>query len=105
IGFELFTPPKDGAFSAGAAAPDANIAFVPLAMPLMFGPGAIATLIGMTATIRQSGEELLSFVAIAAAFVLTMLVTYLCPACADRLSRWLGPMGIDAATRIVGWFV
>ncbi len=105
IGFELFTPPKDGAFSAGAAAPDANIAFVPLAMPLMFGPGAIATIIGMTATIRQSSEELLSFVAIAAAIVLTMAVTYLCLAYADRLTKFLGRMGIDAATRIVGFFV
>ena len=65
IGFELFTPDKGGGVAgADAADPDANIAFVPLAMPLMFGPGAIATIIGMTATIRQSSEEMLSFVAI-----------------------------------------
>ena len=106
IGFELFTPQPGGAFAAGGAAdPEADIAFVPLAMPLMFGPGAIATIIGMTATIRQSGEEALSFAAIAAAIALTMLVTYLCLAYADRLTKWLGPMGIDAATRIVGFFV
>ena len=106
IGFELFTPEKRGGIAgADAADPNANIAFVPLAMPLMFGPGAIATIIGMTATIKQSGEEALSFVAIAAAIVLTMIVTYLCLAYADRLTKWLGPMGIDAATRIVGFFV
>jgi multiple antibiotic resistance protein len=34
-----------------------------------------------------------------------MVVTYLCLAYADKLSKWLGPMGIDAATRIVGFFV
>ncbi len=78
---------------------------VPLAMPLMFGPGAIATIIGMTATIRRSSEEMLSFVAIAAAIALTMLVTYVCLAYADRLTKRLGPMGIDATTRIVGFFV
>ena len=106
IGFELFTPQKGGGIAgAGAADPDANIAFVPLAMPLMFGPGAIATIIGMTATIKSSSEEVLSFAAIAAAIVLTMVVTYLCLAYADKLSKWLGPMGIDAATRIVGFFV
>ncbi len=104
IGFELFTPQKGGGMM-GAADPDANIAFVPLAMPLMFGPGAIATIIGMTATIRQTGDELLSFIAIASAIVLTMAVTYLCLAYADRLTKWLGPMGIDATTRIVGFFV
>ncbi len=106
IGFELFTPDKGGGIAgADAAGPDANIAFVPLAMPLMFGPGAIATIIGMTATIKQSSEEMLSFVAIAAAIVLTMIVTYVCLAYADRLTKWLGPMGIDATTRIVGFFV
>ena len=104
IGFELFTPQKGGGMT-GAADPDANIAFVPLAMPLMFGPGAIATIIGMTATIKQSDDGLLSFAAIAAAIVLTMFVTYLCLAYADRLTKLLGPMGIDAATRIVGFFV
>ncbi len=105
IGFELFTPQPGGGVAGAAAGPDANIAFVPLAMPLMFGPGAIATIIGMTSTIRQSSDQALSFVALSAAIVLTMIVTYACLAYADRLTKWLGPMGIDATTRIVGFFV
>jgi multiple antibiotic resistance protein len=71
----------------------------------MFGPGAIATIIGMAATIKRSPTEMLSFVAVAAAIVATMIATYLCLANARRLSNWIGPMGIDAATRIVGFFV
>jgi multiple antibiotic resistance protein len=74
-------------------------------MPLMVGPGAIATIIGMTATIKDSARELLSFVAIAAAIIGTMTVTYLCLANARKLTDRIGPMGIDAATRIVGFFV
>jgi multiple antibiotic resistance protein len=74
-------------------------------MPLMCGPGAIATIIGMTATIKQSATEVLSFVAIAAAIIATMFVTYLCLANARKVTEWIGPMGIDAATRIVGFFV
>jgi multiple antibiotic resistance protein len=105
IGFELFTPQPGVGVVGAAAEPNANIAFVLLAMPLMCGPGAIATIIGMTSTIRQSSEEMLSFIAIAAAIVLTMIVTYLCLAYADRLTKWLGPMGIDATTRVVGFFV
>jgi multiple antibiotic resistance protein len=106
IGFSLFMPQKSGGglgISAGGG--DANIAFVPLAMPLMVGPGAIATIIGMTATIKDAAREVLSFVAIAAAIVATMVVTYLCLANARRLTDRIGPMGIDAATRIVGFFV
>ena len=106
IGFELFSPPPQTTKATAAGAdPDANIAFVPLAMPLMFGPGAIATVLGFTSSIRMSGEEIGSFAAVAAAIVATMLVTYVCLAYADALTRKLGPLGIDAATRIVGFFV
>jgi multiple antibiotic resistance protein len=105
IGFSLFMPQKsDGSALAGDGS-DGNIAFVPLAMPLMFGPGAIATIIGMTATIKRSPTEFTSFLAVAAAIVATMVTTYFCLDNAKRLARWIGPMGIDAATRIVGFFV
>ena len=106
IGFTLFMPQKtETPAHSGTASENANIAFVPLAMPLMFGPGAIATIIGMTATIERSSTELLSFVAVAAAIVATMVATYICLANARRLTHWIGPLGIDAATRIVGFFV
>ena len=51
IGFSLFMPQKTGNGLALAGGGDVDIAFVPLAMPLMCGPGAIATIIGMAATI------------------------------------------------------
>jgi multiple antibiotic resistance protein len=107
IGFELFSssPSGGGIIPASGAEQDANIAFVPLAMPLMCGPGAIATILGMTATIKQSSTELASFVAIVAAMLATMLVTYLCLAYASKLLEKLGTMGIDAITRIIGFFV
>jgi multiple antibiotic resistance protein len=107
IGFELFSPSSSGGgiIPAGGAAQDSNIAFVPLAMPLMCGPGAIATILGMTSTIKDSSTELASFVAIVAAILGTMFVTYLCLAYAVKLSTKLGAMGIDAITRIVGFFV
>jgi len=97
-------PPQKEALQA-LAKHDANIAFVPLAMPLMCGPGAIATILGMTSTIRQSPTELASFVVVVAAILATMLVTYLCLIYAAKLSEKLGAMGIDAITCIVGFFV
>src|SRR5215471_19857042 len=77
IGFELFSPSTSGAAmipTAGSKSDGADdVAFVPLAMPIMFGPGAIATILGMTSLVKHSEYELLSFVAICAAIVLTML--------------------------------
>ena len=104
IGFELFSPPPPG--KGGITAdPNSNVAFAPLAMPLMFGPGAIATILGMAASVKASNHELNSFVAILLAILATMLVTFLCLLFAERLARRLGPLGIDAVTRIVGFFV
>src|SRR4029077_14023002 len=79
IGFELFSPSSSGGIiPGGGATQGTNIAFVPLAMPLMCGPGAIQTIMGMTSTINRSSDEVGSFVAIVVAIVATMLVTYLC---------------------------
>jgi multiple antibiotic resistance protein len=82
IGFGLFLPssandiiPPGGGDSSRQ---DRNVAFVPLAMPIMFGPGAI---------------------------VATMFVTYLILAYARKILHRIGPQGVDAATRIVGFFV
>jgi multiple antibiotic resistance protein len=105
--FELFS----GSSSSGSLIPtnktaqQGDIAFVPLAMPLMVGPGAIATTLGMTSLVKHSEFELASFAAIACAILATMLITYLCLAHAKNLFGRIGPMGIDAVTRIVGFFV
>jgi multiple antibiotic resistance protein len=105
IGFSLFMPQTGSRSLVAAAGPGANIAFVPLAMPLMFGPGAIATIISLTAQIRESPRQILAFLAVTAAILATMIATYFCLANAVRLTKRISPLGIDAATRIVGFFV
>src|SRR4051812_48580025 len=44
IGFELFAPTGNASL-IGLAGKDDDVAFVPMAMPIMFGPGAIATIL------------------------------------------------------------
>lgn len=109
IGFQMFTPPTPAKASPAIAgeppAPEEDVAFVPLALPIMFGPGAIATIIGMASTIKKSSDELASFVAICLAIVATIAVTYLSLIYSKWILQRVGPKGIDAATRIVGFFV
>ena len=105
IGFELFSPSGSGHSAFLNAGPDDNIAFMPLAMPLMIGPGVIATVLGMMATIDRAPSEIAAYSAILAAAALAILTTFLCLFFAGRLVAWLGRMGIDAITRIVGFFV
>jgi len=109
IGFNLFLPSPSGGMipsaDSGAARQGDDIAFVPLAMPIMFGPGALATVLGMSSTMKQSEAIIASLVAISLAIVLTMLVTYLALTYARKVLSRIGPLGIDAVTRIVGFFV
>jgi multiple antibiotic resistance protein len=71
----------------------------------MFGPGAIATVISMASTIKQSDQEVLHFAAAVLAIVASLGVTYLSLAYSRQIVLKIGPAGIDAATRIVGFFV
>ena len=74
-------------------------------MPIMLGPGGIATVLGMTSLVKHSKFEFVSFVAVSAAIVATMFTTYLFLASARKVLNRIGPKGIDAATRIIGFFV
>src|SRR5262245_21757975 len=71
IGFDLFSgsSPGEPANASSADHAKGDIAFVPLAMPLMCGPGAIATIIGMASLVRTAELEAISFLAIVLAIV------------------------------------
>lgn len=107
IGFDLFSssPSAGSSIAHGPAQDNEDVAFVPLAMPIMFGPGAIATVLGMVSLVKHSEFEVISAVAICVAIVATMFVTYFFLAYAKKVLSRIGSRGIDAATRIVGFFV
>jgi multiple antibiotic resistance protein len=109
LGFTLFSSSAAGVAvgqaGGGQVKSDDDVTFVPLAMPIMFGPGAIATILGMTSLVKQSAFEVAAFAEISAAIVATMLVTYLVLRAARIVLDRIGPLGVDAATRIVGFFV
>lgn len=106
IGFSLFMPSGSNTLmpvgSSGTSSGDG--AFVPLAMPIMFGPGAIATVIGMSTTVKHT-ESLAVLLAIVFAILAAVAVTYLLLAYADPIMQRMGPQGINAVTRLVGFFV
>jgi multiple antibiotic resistance protein len=109
LGFQLFSArpvaaAKDDA-PDGQSAADDDVAFVPLAMPIMVGPGAIATILGMTSLVKNATSEVVTSLEISAAILATMLVTYLVLRAAKVVLARIGPRGVDAATRIVGFFV
>jgi len=71
---------------------------VPLAMPLLAGPGSIATAMVLAAR----GPDWTYSIPVVASIAITCFVTYLLLRAATRLNRLLGTTGIAVLERIMG---
>jgi multiple antibiotic resistance protein len=82
----------------GAAKED--VAIVPLAMPLLAGPGSIATVVVLMARARH--EELWRAASVLFAIAVTCAVTWLVLRSASRVDRVLGRTGMALLQRVGG---
>jgi multiple antibiotic resistance protein len=84
-----------------------DIAFVPLAMPTTAGPGTIAMVITIAASVATSDrfEPWVLTVAPVVVFVLIGLVVWLCMRSADFIMRIVGRSGIEAISRLMGFLL
>ena len=74
------------------------VAIVPLAMPLIIGPGGISTVI-IHASAARHMNDLFAIVAAGAAI---SVICYLSLLAAAKVSRWLGETGLKVLNRIMG---
>ncbi len=101
MGFRMFFDP-DSEAQAKTPGPKASardsIAFFPLSIPMLAGPGAIATimlLMGPGAATLDKGAAL-------AAMVIVLLIAVAMMSFASRIGDVLGRTGMNAITRILG---
>lgn len=101
MGYRMFFDP-DSETQAKTPGPKAsardNIAFFPLAMPMLAGPGGIATIMLMMAP----GEPVMSKIAAFAAAIVVLAIAVLMMAFASRIGDALGRTGMNAITRLLG---
>jgi multiple antibiotic resistance protein len=81
-----------------AAKHQEDVAIVPLGIPILSGPGAIATAMMWSSRAHHFDEQ----TALVAAIVLVAAITLLTLLFASRLSQLLGTTGINLVTRIMG---
>ncbi len=84
-----------------AARKKMDISFSPLAMPMLSGPGSIAVTLGFTSL----ATGWLDYVAIILGIVSVALVTYAVLRLSGRLVRIIGPVGVNAMTKIMGFLI
>lgn len=76
-----------------------DISVFPLAMPLLSGPGTIATILLLTS---QVGNDMRRLVAIGVAIAIVFIVSFISLYLGSRLMRLLGEGGVNIATRVMG---
>jgi multiple antibiotic resistance protein len=79
-----------------------DIAFSPLAMPILSGPGAIAVIIGMT---TNAGGSMLNYLVIVLAILAVSFSSYLVMLISNTMMQKMGPTIVKAFTRIMGFIL
>jgi MarC family membrane protein len=75
-----------------------DIAVTPLAIPMLAGPGAIST----TILLQNEAKDIPQHVALLGCILLVSLVTYVILRVAAKGTRWLSPIVMSIAIRIMG---
>jgi multiple antibiotic resistance protein len=82
-----------------------DISIIPLGIPILFGPGVIATIVVLDSHSREVFGPWISYALISAAILLSTLTVYLVLRNAGVISRTLGVTGMKIMTRIMGLIV
>jgi multiple antibiotic resistance protein len=85
-----------------------DISFMPMTIPLLAGPGAIAVALGLAAEASRgvaAAETAMILLAVAVAIALIGLIIYLALRASSLLLKWFGASGIHALSRVLGLFV
>ncbi len=101
IGFSMLTPEPERPISRrdqDESADKDEIAFSPIAMPLLSGPGSIAVTISMA----TSARNLLDYALIAVGIVIVAVVAWIVLRSASRIVNSMGRTGVNALTRLMG---
>lgn len=110
IGFRMLFEPDDKKPEQTHATPEeANkIAFTPLAMPMLSGPGSISVILAIAAKVSDSDSltnQLLGYLVVTVGIAISALICWLVLRASGAVVRFMGPSGIDALTKVMGFLL
>ncbi|MBT2134082.1 MarC family NAAT transporter [Croceibacterium sp. LX-88] len=108
VGFRMLFPrPRIPGELDGAPPQNLEIAFAPIAMPSLAGPGSISVVLAGATRIRSFPVEDLPMIyaGVAAGLAVTFVIAFIVLRGASSLVTLLGHHGIDAMTRIFGFLL
>jgi multiple antibiotic resistance protein len=103
----LFPSPQPAQAQSPVDRRDPDVAFSPIAMPSLAGPGSITVVMSAAAQIEhiRAHDLVVTYAALLLGMAATLGISFLVLRGASSLVRFLGPGGIDAMTRIFGFLL
>jgi multiple antibiotic resistance protein len=109
LGFRMLFPSATTVVNEVAARGEVkyDIAFTPLAMPGLSGPGSFAVVMSLSsqASARQGWDQVVDFLGVATGILLVAVISWLALRGAERFNRLLGATGMVALTRLMGFLM
>jgi len=79
-----------------------DIAIIPLAIPLLSGPGTISTVIALTGQATRSSAVIYAFGALLVAILVNVVIAYIALRSATAISRFFKETGMRVFMRVMG---
>jgi multiple antibiotic resistance protein len=107
VGFGMLFPRPTAPTPESVGQQELDVAFTPLAMPSLAGPGSISVVLSAAAQIRSSypGDWPIIYVGVILGMAVTLVIAFLVLRAAEVMVRFLGKAGMDAMTRIFGFLL
>jgi multiple antibiotic resistance protein len=109
LGFGMLFPSAQTEADKAAARHEIkyDIAFTPLAMPGLSGPGTFAVVMSLSshATAKQGWDRVADFLGVATGILIVAILSWFALRGAERLNRVLGDTGMEALTRLMGFLM
>jgi multiple antibiotic resistance protein len=109
LGFGMLFPGAGSAAGKGPAPGEIrhDIAFTPLAMPGLSGPGTFAVVMSLSsqASAKSGWDRIADFAGVATAILAIALISWSVLRAAEKFNRLLGATGMVALTRLMGFLM
>ncbi len=110
MGFRMLFPPElNSAESSSQPEKDPReLAFTPLALPMLCGPGSISVVLAMATVVSQQEDTLnmtIGYGVVAVGIIIASFICWLVLWSSGAVVRFLGKTGIDATTKLMGFLL
>jgi len=109
VGFGMLFPKPSTAEAVASESQtqELDVAFTPLAMPSLAGPGSISVVLSAAAAIRGNYPDkwVIVYGGVILGMAVTLVIAFVILRAAELMVRFLGKGGMDAMTRIFGFLL